>query len=97
MVGLDPGAILAAEVHVADRSDRATLPGVLDAGTASVAAVGAETRRGFVGGMSAPLPLATAGGDVLVKPTAATDTGAAKLAAGSEPEPDRHRAPSTPC
>ena len=58
--------------------------------------VGAETRRGFVGGMPARLPLATAGGDGHVTPTAA-DTGAATLAGGSEPEPDRHRAPSTPC
>jgi transposase len=40
-VDLDTGAIVAAEVHPADRGDTATLPGTLEAAEANLAAVGA--------------------------------------------------------
>src|SRR4051794_14821333 len=40
-VDLDTGAIVAAEVHAADRGDTATLPGTLGAAEANLAAVGA--------------------------------------------------------
>src|SRR6185369_11494483 len=40
-VDLDTGAIVAAEVHAADRGDPATLPGTLAAAEANLAAVGA--------------------------------------------------------
>ncbi|HEX8928551.1 MAG TPA: transposase, partial [Actinomycetota bacterium] len=40
-VDLDTGAIVAAEVHAADRGDTATLPGTLEAAEANLAAVGA--------------------------------------------------------
>src|SRR5439155_2158094 len=40
-VDLDTGAIVAAEVHPADRGDTATLPGTLAAAEANLAAVGA--------------------------------------------------------
>src|SRR3954453_18215882 len=40
-VDLDTGAIVAAEVHAADRGDTATLPGTLEASEANLAAVGA--------------------------------------------------------
>jgi transposase len=40
-VDLDTGAIVAAEVHAADRGDTATLPGTLEAAEGNLAAVGA--------------------------------------------------------
>src|SRR5204863_436300 len=40
-VDLDTGAIVAAEVHAADRGDTAALPGTLEAAEANLAAVGA--------------------------------------------------------
>jgi transposase len=40
-VDLDTGAIVAAELHPADRGDRVTLPGTLAAAEANLAAVGA--------------------------------------------------------
>jgi transposase len=40
-VDLDTGAIVAAEVHAADRGDTATLPGTLETAEANLAAVGA--------------------------------------------------------
>src|SRR3954451_6710929 len=40
-VDLDPGAIVAAAIHPADRGDTATLPGTLEAAEANLAAVGA--------------------------------------------------------
>jgi transposase len=40
-VDLDTGAIVAAEVHAADQSDTATLPGTLETAEANLAAVGA--------------------------------------------------------
>src|SRR5690348_14012544 len=40
-VDLDTGAIVAAEIHLADRGDTATLPGTLEAAGANLAAVGA--------------------------------------------------------
>src|SRR6187549_3456896 len=40
-VDLDTGAIVAAEIHPADRGDTATLPGTLEAAEANLAAVGA--------------------------------------------------------
>src|SRR4051794_7330395 len=45
-VDLDTGAIVAAEVHAADRGDTATLPGTLGAAEANLAAVGAAPRPG---------------------------------------------------
>jgi hypothetical protein len=40
-VDLDTGAIVAAEIHAADRGDAATLPETLEAAEANLAAVGA--------------------------------------------------------
>src|SRR3954465_16039126 len=45
-VDLDTGAIVAAEVHPADRGDTATLPGTLEAAEANLAAVGAAPTPG---------------------------------------------------
>ena len=59
-VDLDTGAIVAAEVHPADRGDTATLPDTLEAAEANLAAVGAGADAGGPGraGGGQGLPLA---------------------------------------